>query len=169
MEGHGTFGFLSLWLASSSGWQAPQAISMSWISCGHGELSPGLSPIPGRPATILALRALESLAERANQEGTVLDFLLLIWKRVIPGGNGDRRPLNMGSVLCLPLSKDYAVAFSIMFQKARGDLTWPVPKRRAGFLEVAQFPVAGTLTFLDCHSSLSLEILSAYENTQTSI
>lgn len=89
VKGHGTFGFLSLWLASSSGWQAPQVISMNWISCGHSELSPGLSPVPGRPASQLALRALEGLAERANQEGTVLDFLLLIWKRSIPRINED--------------------------------------------------------------------------------
>lgn len=127
VEGHGTLGFLSLWLVSCSGWQAPQVISMSWISCGHGELSPGLTPIPGRPATLLSVRALEGLAERANQEGTVLDFLLLIWKRGIPGKNENwRRPLNAGSVLYLPLSIDYGVAFPTILQKARGYLTWPV-------------------------------------------
>lgn len=38
-------------------------------------------------ASPLALRALEDSNERTNQEGTVLDFLLLIWKRRIPGSN----------------------------------------------------------------------------------
>lgn len=45
----------------------------------------------------------------------------------------------------------------------------PVLKRKTRFIEVAQFPVAETLTFLDSCSSLSLGILSAYENIQTSI
>lgn len=40
----------------------------------------------------------------------------------------------------------------------------PEPKRGAGFLEVAQFPVVETLTFLDPYSPLRLGILSVSES-----
>lgn len=88
-----------------------KSLSMNWISCGYGELSPGLSPIPGRPATLLALRAFGRLGLKGKSRGNSTGLPVPDLEERYPWKQWRLKTHQYRVYTCLPLSIGYAAAF----------------------------------------------------------